>query len=48
MGVSRKTFIKTLALGSVAAGTSSFTVLSGNNPAKLQESQLTVGLASSP
>jgi len=46
MNVSRKNFLKTVALGSVAAGTSSFVGLSEKSVEKTQEHQLTVGLAS--
>lgn len=46
MSFSRKNFIKTLGLGAVAAGTSSFTSLNKNKKTVINDHKLTVGLAS--
>ncbi|MEO9893399.1 sugar phosphate isomerase/epimerase [Aurantibacter sp.] len=46
MSVTRKNFIRSIALGTVAASTSSFTVLSKSNKKSFEEHQLNIGLAS--
>lgn len=46
MSFSRKNFIKTLGLGAVAAGTSSFTSLNKSKKTVINDHKLTVGLAS--
>ncbi|MBM1107540.1 sugar phosphate isomerase/epimerase [Aurantibacter crassamenti] len=46
MKVSRKNFIRTVALGTVGATTSSFAVASKNNTTQPEDHKLTVGLAS--